>query len=331
MSPVAGGEKRRSLMLQSAMGAAIAEALADPLVAEVMVNADGSLRLDRLGQGIVDTGLRLPVADVERIIRLIATQSGTEIDAARPILSAALVVAPDKGRVRFEGLLPPVAAAPCFSIRKPATRHYGLAAYVRDRIMTPDQAGLLRQAVWQRRNILIAGGTSSGKTTLANALLAEIARCQERIIVIEDTRELVCDAADHLTLCSRPGIASLRDLVRSSLRLRPDRIVIGEVRGAEALDLLKAWNTGHPGGIATLHANSAAASLQRLEQLVQEAVPHVPRGLIAEAIDLIVFLAGKGAGRHLAAIESLDGIDADGRYRLRRLAAAPAGTCTGGA
>src|SRR5690606_33080648 len=169
-------------------------------------------------------------------------------------------------------------------------------------------------AVVERKNILVAGGTSSGKTTLANALLAEMAALGERIIIIEDTRELQCAAPDTVTLRTRPGIVTMADLVRSTLRLRPDRIIVGEVRGGEALDMLKAWNTGHPGGIATIHANSARAALYRLEQLIQESVLAVPRQLIAETVDLIVFIQGRGIARRLDALAAVTGLGPDGDY-----------------
>src|SRR3546814_19535265 len=143
--------------------------------------------------------------------------------------------------------------------------------------MSADAARSLSMAVVERRNILVVGGTSSGKTTLANALLAEMAHLNERVILIEDTRELQCAAPDVVALRTRAGIVAMADLVRSTLRLRPDRIIVGEVRGAEALDMLKAWNTGHPGGIATVPANSALSALYRLEHLVQETVVTAPR------------------------------------------------------
>jgi type IV secretion system protein VirB11 len=311
---------RRAAMLRTAMGPAIAHALADPLVVEVMVNPDGVLRLDRLGEGRSQTDTSLTPGEVERVIRLVASHMRQEVHANNPIVSAEL---PSRGEgeagERFEGLLPPVAMAPCFSIRKPARRIYGLADYVADRIMTDAQANALRKAVTERKNVLVAGGTSSGKTTLANALLAEVASLDERVILIEDTRELQCAASDCVALRTKAGIVSLADLVRSTLRLRPDRIIVGEVRGAEALDMLKAWNTGHPGGIATVHANSAESALYRLEQLIQEVVTTVPRRLIAEAIDTIVFISGRGITRRIETISSLDGLDADGNYRLTHI------------
>ena len=303
------------------MGPEIASALADPRTQEIMVNPDGALRIDRLGEGRIDTGVRIPPAQVERIIRLVASHARAEIHGDRPVISAELPPhAEGRAGERFEGVLPPVSEAPCFSIRKPAERLHLLEDYVAEGIMPAESAGLLRTAVADRLNILVAGGTSSGKTTLANALLAEMASVDARVILIEDTRELQCPLPDTVALRTRAGAASMTDLVRSTMRLRPDRIVVGEVRGPEALDMLKAWNTGHPGGIATVHANSARAALTRIEQLVQEAVVTVPRQLIAEAIDIIVFIAGRGAGRRVAAVVRVAGLDPrTGAYDLADL------------
>ena len=308
---------RRRTMLRTAMGPAIAVALGDPRVIEIMVNPDGSLRLDILGEGRVDTGIVMPGDQVERIIRLVASYARAEIHSDAPIISAELPPhAEGRAGERFEGVLPPIATGPCFSIRKPAERLYRLVDYVGDGLMSPDAARILSLNVVERHNIVVAGGTSSGKTTLANALLAEMAGLDERVILIEDTRELQSPAADTVALRTRVGAVSMADLLRSTLRLRPDRIVIGEVRGPEALDMLKAWNTGHPGGIATVHANSAPAALTRIEQLVQEAVVTVPRRLIAEAVDLIVFISGRGLQRRIASIVRLTGVDPDGDYGL---------------
>jgi type IV secretion system protein VirB11 len=311
------GERKRA-MLRTAFGPDIAAALADPAVIEIMVNPDGALRLDRLGAGRCDTGLRIEPAQVERIVRLVASHMRGEVHGDAPIVSAELPPhAEGRAGERFEGLLPPVVPGPCFAIRKPATRIYGLADYVAEGLMSDGAADRLRVAVADRLNILVAGGTSSGKTTLANALLAEMASIDERVILIEDTRELQSPAADTVALRTRAPHVTMTDLVRSTLRLRPDRIIVGEVRGPEALDMLKAWNTGHPGGIATVHANSAAAALYRIEQLVQEAVVNVPRQLIAEAIDLVVFISGRGISRRVSALARLTGIDPDtGTYGL---------------
>ena len=306
---------RQRIMLQTAMGPTITTALTDPAVIEVMVNPDGKLWLDRHGLGRVDTGQSLGAAEAERVIRLVASHTGQECNSGRPVVSAEL---PESGE-RFEGLLPPVAPAPCFAIRKPARVLYRISDYVEHRIMTALQAKALCKAIEDRKNILVVGGTSSGKTTLVNALLAEVAETGDRVILIEDIRELHCAAQDCVDLKTKPDVASLADLVRSTLRLRPDRIIVGEVRGGEALDMLKAWNTGHPGGITTLHANSAQAGLYRLEQLIQEVVVTVPRPLISQAIDVVVFLRGRGEGRRLETVAALESLDANGDYRLAEL------------
>ena len=307
-------DQRRRAMLRTAMGPAISKALADSEVLEVMVNPDGSLWIDRLGEGRGRVGAQIHSAEAERIIRLVASHIRVEAHENNPIISAEL-----PSGERFEGVLPPVSPQPCFAIRKPAAKIYTLSDYVRDGIMVPIQADALRKAVRKRLNILVAGGTSSGKTTLANALLAEIADRDERIILIEDTRELQCAAKDCVALRTRPGVVSLADLVRSTLRLRPDRIIVGEVRGGEALDMLKAWNTGHPGGIATVHANSACSALYRIEQLVQENVAVVPRRLIARAINLVVFISGRGSCRRIETIAEVTGLDGNGDYAVNPL------------
>jgi len=310
---------RQRAMLRTAMGPVIGSALGDPLVIEVMVNPDGAIRLDRLGEGCSDTGHRLDPSETERIIRLVASHTRFEVHRDAPVVSAELPPHGCGAGERFEGLLPPVSTAPCFAIRKPAERVYTLADYVSDGIMAAETARALSLAVVERRNILVAGGTSSGKTTLANALLAELAARRERVILIEDTRELQCAAEDTVALRTRAGAVTMADLVRSTLRLRPDRIIVGEVRGGEALDMLKAWNTGHPGGIATVHANSAASALFRLEQLIQEAVVTVPRRLVADAIDLIVFIEGRGTARRVGSLLALEGLDGRGDYAVRPL------------
>ena len=303
---------RGARMLRTALGPAIAGFLEDPKVVEVMLNPDGRIWIDRLSEGLSDTGERLSAADGERIVRLVAHHVGAEVHAGAPRVSAEL---PETGE-RFEGLLPPVVTAPAFAIRKPAVAVFTLEDYVGAAIMTEAQADILRSAVAARRNILIAGGTSTGKTTLTNALLAEIAKTGDRIVLIEDTRELQCAAPNLVALRTKDGVVSLSDLVRSSLRLRPDRIPIGEVRGSEALDLLKAWGTGHPGGVGTIHAGTAFGALRRMEQLIQEAVVTVPRALIAETIDLVAVLAGRGSARRLVELASVEGLGPTGDYAL---------------
>jgi len=308
---------RSCRMLRSALGPVIAKWLEDPNLAEVMLNPDGRLWVDRLQGGLAPTSARMSAADAERVIRLAAHHAGEEVHAGRPRVSAEL-----PGGERFEGLLPPVVAAPAFAIRKPARRRLSLGDYVRAGVMGEGEAALLARAVAERRTILVAGPTSCGKTTLVNALLAEMARTGDRLVLIEDLRELQCEAPNVVGLRTSEAVASLCDLVRSSLRLRPDRIVVGEVRGAEALDLVKAWGTGHPGGVGTIHAGSALGALLRLEQLIQEAVVSVPRALIAETLDIVAVLGGRGAGRRLVELAWVEGLEADGGYRLAPAAAA---------
>lgn len=303
---------RRAAMLKTAFGPVIRAALEDAAVIEIMVNPDGALWIERHGFGRVREEVAFRSADVERIIRLVASHVDFDCDRTRPVVSAEL---PGTGE-RFEGVLPPVSVAPAFAIRKPAGRVIALAEYVERGILSGADALALKSAIAKRHNILIAGGASSGKTTLANALLAEIAASDERILILEDTRELRCTASDVVALRTAPTV-SLEALVRSTLRLRPDRIIVGEVRGGEALDLLKAWNTGHPGGLATVHANSAAAALTRLEQLIGERTTQIPHQLIADAIDLVVFIRRGPEGRRVEEIVRVEGLSASG-YRLSR-------------
>jgi type IV secretion system protein VirB11 len=310
---------RGARMLHTALGAAITAFLEDPAVVEVMLNPDGRLWIDRLAGGLEDTGNYMSAADCERIVRLVAHHVGVEVHAGAPRVSAEL---PETGE-RFEGLLPPVVAAPAFAIRRPAVAVFTLDDYAAAGIMTASQAAALRSAVAERRNILVAGGTSTGKTTLTNALLAEVAKTNDRVVLIEDTRELQCAAPNLVALRTKDGVATLSELVRSSLRLRPDRIPIGEVRGSEALDLLKAWGTGHPGGIGTIHAGTALGALRRLEQLVQEAMITVPRAMIAETINVIAVLAGRGAQRRLVDLATVRGLSDAGDYVLASAAPHP--------
>lgn len=314
--PIADEPPSRSArMLRTALGPKVAGWLADASVIEVMLNPDGRLWVDRLGSGLCATPFSMSASDSERIVRLVAHHVGVEVHGGAPRVSAEL----PEGGERFEGLLPPVVAAPSFAIRKPAVSVFSLADYVAAGIMQHGQAAALADGVRACRNILVAGGTSTGKTTLVNALLAELAAGDDRIVLIEDTRELQCTAPNLVSLRTKDGVASLSDLVRSALRLRPDRIPIGEVRGPEALDLLKAWGTGHPGGIGTIHAGSALGTLRRLEQLIQECVVTVPRALIAETIDVIAVLTRDGTGRRLSELAAVQGLDPRGEYLLAPL------------
>jgi type IV secretion system protein VirB11 len=296
-------------MLRTAFGPAIAALLADPNVVEILVNPDGSLWFDTLGSlGCVNSHLVVAPSDAERIIRLVAAEAQVDVHAGAPLLATELPVTGE----RFQGVMPPVVRAPSFAIRKRASAVISLDAYVCGGVLSPGHGRFLRTALRNLDNILIAGPTSSGKTTLANALLAEIAHEEaERVVVLEDTVELQCASADHIALRTT-GQVSMAELVRATLRLRPDRIIVGEVRGGEALDLLKAWGTGHPGGIATIHANSPQAAMNRLEQLILECATTVPRALIADTVNVIVVITGRGRQRKVERIVQMRGLNEHG-------------------
>lgn len=309
-------ETRRTAMLRTAFDGPVGVALAAPDTIEILANPDGSVWVEKAGFGLRRAPETLGRAERERIIRLVASSVGEACDRASPIVSAEL---PGSGE-RFEGILPPVSEAPCFAIRKPAGQPIALDTYVETGALTPALCVGLRQALVDRLNIVVAGGTSSGKTTFANALLSEPALSEDRIVILEDTRELRCSAEDVTQLRTHRSGITLRDLVRSTMRLRPDRIIVGEVRGGEALDLLKAWNTGHPGGITTLHANSASGALTRLEQLVEEATTALPHALIGEAVDVIVFMSRASGVRRVEQALRITGFDGS-EYRTEPLAA----------
>jgi len=304
---------RKIAALRQAMGPVIAAALADKRVVEVMVNPDGKIWIDRIGEGRSFTGELLGPDDANRILRLLADHVGEVVTKDRPRISATL---PETGE-RFQGAFMPIVANPAFAIRKRPEIVFTLADYVRDGIMTEPMAAALRQAAETRQNLLIAGGTGTGKTTLANAILAEPAFARDRVVLIEDTAELQCSAEDRLEMLTKrtdPPV-TMTDLVRDTLRLRPDRIIIGEVRDGSALDLLKAWNTGHPGGLATIHANSAGEALARLEDLIGEVTQRVPYRAIAQAINLVVFIERTPDGRQVRSVTRVLGRDGDS-YRL---------------
>ena len=292
------GSSRRRSALARALGARIAEALAAPDVVEVLINADGRVWIDRAGAGLLLTEHRIVADDRETAIRLLAHEAGETVGEDRPALATIL---PDSA-ARVQALLPPLVEAPVLAIRKRPSVIFTLDDYVRDGIATSDQAALLREAVAAKQNIVVAGGTGSGKTTLLNALLAESAFADARVVILEDTAELQIASANAVQLLTKRSdpLISMRELVQMTLRLRPDRIVVGEVRDGAALEVLKAWNTGHPGGLLTLHANSAADALARLEDLCMEAIAAPPKRLITSAVDLVVFIARRGGKRAIS-------------------------------
>jgi len=310
--------ERKLEALRHALGATVLAGLEETAVVEILANPDGRLVLDRIGDGRRDTGQVLSSESRERSIRLIADYVGETVTRENPRLSGVL---PGTGE-RFQAVLPPVAAGPAFSIRKRPTVIWRLDDYVRDGVMTKEQAEALRVAAFDRLNILISGGTGAGKTTLANAILAEPAFAQDRVFLIEDTPELQSSAWDMVAVVTRrtPVAIGVADLVRDALRMRPDRIVIGEMRdGAAALETLKSWNTGHPGGLSTVHANSAIEALRRIEDLIGEVASQVPRRMIGEAVDCVVHIRRTPAGRRVEAVIAVNGFADDG-YQIQALA-----------
>ncbi|NRP90464.1 type IV secretion system protein VirB11 [Rhizobium mongolense subsp. loessense] len=289
--------------LQDALGDQLCVALEDASVVEIMLNPDGRLFIERLGHGVAEAGVMAPAA-AEVVIGSVAHALQSEADDERPIISGELPI----GGHRFEGLLPPVVSGPAFTIRCRASRLIPLDDYVTSKVMTEAQASAIRSAIDARMNIVISGGTGSGKTTLANAIIAEIvsAAPDDRMVILEDTAEIQCAAENAVCLHTSDTIDMAR-LLKSTMRLRPDRIIVGEVRDGAALTLLKAWNTGHPGGVTTIHSNTALSALRRLEQLTAEASQQPMQEVIGEAVDLVVSIERTGKGRRVREVIHIEG------------------------
>jgi len=298
-------DKRIRQKLQRELGSQICDLLQDSQVIEIMLNPDGKLWVERLWAPMENIGT-MPSSRAESLIGTVASTLRTQITALNPIIECEL---PLDGS-RFEALIPPVVVGPTFTIRKKASKIFTLDNYVESGIITQAQSDAIKASVRNSRNVLIVGGTGTGKTTLTNGIIDYIAKScpQDRIVIIEDTAELQCTAKNVVILRAVYPVDMTR-LLKATMRLRPDRILIGEVRDGAALALLKAWNTGHPGGVATVHANSAPAGLIRMEQLVAEATQAPMHALIAEAVDLIVSLEKTAGGRRIKEIVTVEGHD----------------------
>jgi type IV secretion system protein VirB11 len=299
---------RLDMKLRSELGPEIVDALASPDVLEICVNSDGSVWVEEKGKPLYDTGNLLPSGNLLAALGTVAAMNGSELNGVNPILQGRL---PLDGS-RIEGAIYPASPeGPSMSIRKHASAIFPLSRYVEEGRIGAAGAEYLRQAIRDALNVLVSGGTSSGKTTFVNALIAELVEMSpyERLIVIEDTLELQCAAKNRQRFVAA-GPVTMRDLVKASMRYRPDRIIIGEVRDAAALELLKSWNTGHPGGFATIHANSALAALPRMEQLILETAPNPMRALIGETVNVVVHMRQFGRlGRQVAEILRVTGYD----------------------
>lgn len=299
--------------LKQDLGSLVLSALSDEEIYEILLNPDGTLWVDGY-KGKHEYGL-MTAAAAKNLINTVASVSDEVITYKNPSFGGELWVKINNEfkLFWFQAFVPPVVAYPAFAIRKRAGKVMPLQDYVDDEIITKEQEKIIKESVGKRMSILVVGGTQSGKTTFCNAILDCIARTHpdDRVIIIEDTQELKCNVKDSVTMRTTPT-KTMNDLIFDSMRIRPDRIIIGEVRGKEAHSLIKAWNTGHPGGVSTIHANSAESGLLRLEQLIMEAgVAFVPEA-IAEAVNLLVFIqkTNKGKkGRQVTSILKLNGYD----------------------
>lgn len=308
---------RAKKKLEKDMGPEFLAALNDPRTIEIMLNPDGKLWVERLGEGMECVG-SLRHAQGQAIIETIAGYHRKEVTSKYPLLEGEVPL--DKSR--FAGQLPPVVSGPTFAIRKKAVSIFTLQDYVNKGVMTEQQMEVIIEAVAAHKNILVVGGTSSGKTTLVNAIIYQMVMHNlfERFVIIEDTGEIQCAAENYVQYHATADI-SMTALLKTTLRMRPDRIIVGEVRGPEALDLLMAWNSGHPGGAATLHANSAKAGLAKLLLYISmhPDSPSPIEPLIGEAVHVVVNIAKKpDGGRHIREIIEVLGYE-NGQYQLKTL------------
>ena len=276
--------------------------LSDPVVTEIMVNGKNSIYVEKEGK-LVPTGIAfLSDETLRATIDRMVSRVNRRLDESSPYVDARL---PDGSRIN--AIIPPVClSGPCLTIRKFRKEPFSLEELIGLRTLSQEAADYLREAVTRRMNIIVSGGTGSGKTTLLNAL-SQFIPDEERIVTIEDAAEIKLMKPHVIILEARPpniegtGSISIRDLVRNSLRMRPDRIIVGECRGGEALDMLQAMNTGHDGSITTGHANTPRDMLRRLETMVLLSGVEIPvkaiREQIASAIDILVHVCRMGDGR----------------------------------
>jgi type IV secretion system protein VirB11 len=309
--------KRLDAKLRRELGPFIVAALENPDVLEICANSDGRIWIEETENRLYDTEEGITPENLTAALGTIAAMNGMEINESNSVLECSL---PLDGS-RIEGAVPPTSpGGPAMSIRKHASAVFPLSRYIEERRITQEAAEYLRGSIRDARNILVAGGTSSGKTTFVNALIRELLSIapQDRLVIIEDTLEIQCATANKQNFVSSETV-SMRKLLKTAMRFRPDRIIIGEVRGGEALDLLKSWNTGHPGGLATVHANSAPAALLRMEQLISEASVTPMSALIAEAVNVVVFMKESGRlGRRVTEIIEVAGYK-EGEYGYERV------------
>jgi len=297
--------EKRLVSLRASLGETALAALQDPEVLEIMLNPDGNLWIERFGRPMENVG-RIDTYKGRRIISLVAAALNTVITREEPVVEGEF---PLDGS-RFEGMDAPIVTGPAFAIRKKASKVFTLDEYVSARVFPAGLKNFFEAAIERRQNILVAGGTGSGKTTLTNSLIETISRLcpHDRIVTIEDTRELMVTSANRVEFRTTDH-TNHGKLLKTTLRLRPDRIIVGEVRDGSAHDLLKSWNTGHDGGLGTLHSNSAFETFQRLRDLVAERVSSPMQSLIGQAVDIIIFIAKTEEGRRVTEVMKVHGYD----------------------
>lgn len=281
--------------------------LTNDSVTEIMLNPDGNCWIDEFGKPYYISHKIEPIL-AQNLINAVADSVQLIVDRDHPILECELY----SDGSRFEGVVPPVVPNVSFTIRKKATRVFTLEDYLDNQIITQEQFDYICQAISERKNILVVGGTGSGKTTLVNAILAKMAELfpHERHLILEDTNELQPSAENSVVFRTHPSAnITMRELLRATLRYNPDRIIIGEVRGGEALELLKAWNTGHEGGTGTVHANSAALGLERIEQCIEEVTPIANKRMIASTVHTLIYIEKSHDGRKVKEICEVLGYD----------------------
>ncbi|MGL5983379.1 MAG: P-type conjugative transfer ATPase TrbB [Cetobacterium sp.] len=299
-------------LLNYSLGEEIVKYFSDDNVIEIMLNDDGKLWIDTF-DGTKDTGVIIDNEKALNIAYLLASHIGAEINQDFPHLGGEL---PGTG-FRFQIEIPPIVSNVSFNIRKKAIRVFSLNDYLESGTITERQKEIIEKAVSKRKNILVVGGTSSGKTTLCNAILKEIAKYKNRVVLIEDVQELQCETENKVRMKTSKN-TTIRDLIKITMRKTPERIIVGEIRDGAALDLLKAWNSGHPGGISTIHADDCLGGLEKLEQYIQEVSANPQSKLIGRAVDLVVVIAKVEGQRKITEIVTVDGYR-NGEYILNEV------------